>query len=569
LKFQVKLADMVASHQAGGGQMSQGTGNSGFHTMKTTLKNAWRDDRRSIIKSVSAWLIFGAIILVFAFMGMTPQQMGVAQGGSAAVVNGAIVSQAEFVEQVEIMGKDPRFAQLQQFGGEFAQQMIRQQAIQSLVDQRLLGQNLGKTGIVSSDLHVRQAISEIPAFQDDGRFSPTRYLGYLQQSRQEAGEFEEKVRQQISTSRMARTFSAALRPIELERELMKNVESRKANVEVMSIPTETLIVSETVSATDVKAFLEKSDSKGRIKAYFDANQAKYAEPEKAKVRHILIRAERAKAEDVEKAKVEAEKTVASLRAGANFEAIAKEKSADPGSAKNGGLIDFFARGAMVPEFDAYAFSGKPGEISNPVQTDFGFHIIRVEDRRPATNRKVDEVSEEIAEILIAQDKSREAVAALEKTLSAGDQAASAAALSTFATQHKLAWTETGSFAITADSLPKVGVSSDVAVTAAFKLSPEKPLAKELIRQGGQSFLLRYKAVPAADLKAAAKPVPKNGDKEAAKMAAAQESPEFQAETSASRRADEAFGQWIDGLRKTSKISINPEVGARTAAGNEE
>ena len=72
-----------------------------------------------------------------------------------------------------------------------------------------------------------------------------------------------------------------------------------------------------------------------------------------------------------------------------------------------------------------------------------------------------------------------------------------------------------------------------------------------------------------NLKAAAKPVTKPGDKEAAKMAAAQESPEFQAETNASRRADEAFGQWIDGLRKAAKISINPEVGARTAAGNEE
>ncbi len=543
--------------------MSQGTGNSGFHTMKTTLKNAWRDDRRSVIKSVSAWFIFGAIILVFAFMGMTPQQMGAAQGGSAAVVNGAIVSQAEFVEQVEMMGKDPRFAQLQQFGGDFAQQMIRQQAIQSLVDQRLLGQNLGKTGVVSSDLHVREAISEIPAFQEDGRFSPTRYLNYLQASRQDAGEFEEKVRQQISTSRMAKTFSAALRPIELEREFMKNVESRKANVDVLTIPTETLVVPETISAADVKTYLEKSDSKGRIKAYFDANKAKYAEPEKAKVRHILIRAERAKPEDAEKAKVEAEKIVASLRAGANFESLAKEKSADPGSAKNGGLIDFFARGSMVPEFEAYSFSGKVGEISNPIQTDFGFHVIRVEDRKPATDRKIEDVTEEVAEILMAQDKSREAVAALEKTISSGDQAAAQAAVQNFSNQYKLNWTETGAFAITADALPKVGVNSDQAVSAAFKLSAEKPLAKELIRQGAQSYLLRYKAVPAAEIKTAAKPGAKSNEK------TVQDSPEFQAESSASRRADEAFGQWIDGLRKADKISVNPEIGARTAAGNQQ
>lgn len=547
--------------------MSQGTGKTGAHgghaiNWRTTLKKAWRDDRRGLLKVVAAWVIFGAIILVFAFLGLTPQHAGITAGGAAAVVNGDIISQVEYSEAVETMGKEQRFQQLQQFGGEFAQQMIRQQAIRALVDQKLLGQNLSKVGILSSDSHVREAISEIPAFQEQGKFSPTRYMGYLEASRQEAGEFESKVRQQITTNRMARTFASALRPLPLERELMAKVENKKANVEVVTIPTETLIVPELVASSDVKAFMEKADSKGRIKSYFDTNKERFSQPEKAKVRHILIRADRKDATAVESARQEALKVVERLKGGADFAAVAKEKSADPGSAQNGGLIDYFARGSMVPEFEAYSFSGKVGEISAPIQTDFGFHVVKIEDRKPAASRKLEEVSEEIAEILLAQEKSRTALAEIEKLMAAGDKAG----VENFVAQHKLAWKETGPFAITAESLPVVG-AGEQAVNIAFQLSQEKPIAKELVRQGGQAFLLRHKAVPA---EAASKTASKKGKaSEEEKMADLQNNPEFVAESQAARRADEAFGQWIDVLRKAAKISVNPEIGKATGFGQSE
>jgi peptidyl-prolyl cis-trans isomerase D len=546
--------------------MSQGTGNTGARgghviNWRTTLQRAWREDRRGLFKVVSAWLIFGAIILVFAFLGMTPHHSGISTGGAAAVVNGDIISKIEYSQAIETMGKEQRFQQLQQFGGEFAQQMIRQQAIRALVDQKLLGQNLGKTGILSSDSHVREAIAEIPAFQDQGKFSPTRYRGYLEASRQDAGEFESKVRQQISTNRMARTFASVLRPIPLERELMAKVESKKANVDVATIPTETLIVPELISSAEVKAFLEKSDSKGRLQAYFESNKERFSEQEKAKVRHILIRADRKDATAVEKARAEALKIVDKLKSGADFASVAKEKSADPGSAQNGGLIDFFARGAMVPEFEAYSFSGKIGEISSPIQTDFGFHIVKVEARKAASHRKLEDVSEEIAEILIAQEKSRGVLDEIQKLMAAGD----AAGVEKLVSQYKLSWKETGTFSITADSLPGVG-AGEKAVTTAFQLTPEKPIAKELIRQGAQAYLLKYKAVPPST---EAKAIGKKGKTETDKNAELQNNPTYVAETQAARRADEAFGQWVDVLRKAAKISVNPEVGKATGFGQSE
>lgn len=531
--------------------MAHGKGNSSFgytSQMRHTLQKAWKDDRRGLIKVVAAWIIFGAIILVFAFLGLTPHQAGLTTGGSAAVVNGDIVSLAEFTQTVEQMGKEPRFAQIQQLGGDFAQQMIRQQALRALVDQKLLEQNIGKTGVYTPDGQVRDAISEIPAFQDQGKFSPTRYVGYLQATRQDAGEFESRVRQQIATNRLAKTFSSALRPISIEHEIVEKIEGKKANAEVVTIPTENLIIPESIPASEVKGFLAKTDSEGRVKAYYDLHKADYSEPEKAKVRHILIKAVRSDLKAVEAARTEAKALVEKLKAGSDFAKMAKEHSGDPGSAKNGGLIDYFAHGSMVPEFEAYAFSGKPGEVSDPIQTDYGFHIIRVEDRKPESTRELGDVREEIAETLIAQEKSREAVSQLEKLLADGDSVG----VQNFVSQHHLSWKETGAFSITAETLPVVGAGGD-AVTTAFQLSASAPLAKTLIRQGNQAYILRYKAVPSEVTKVA-----QNG--KPSKTAAGEgKNKDFEKESQAARRADEVFGRWIDVLRKASKISISPDI----------
>lgn len=535
--------------------MAGSTGSSaskkGLRALRANLGNAWRNDRRMVFKSITAWVLFSGIIVVFIFLGNTPQQMGVSTGGTAASVNGQIVSIAEFSEQVEIMGRDPRFAQLQQFGGDFAAQMIRSQAIQSLIDQRLLGQNLGKMGWQTADAYVRDAIAEIPAFQEDGRFSRTRYLGYLQATRQSPGEFEEKLRRQLGANRAARTFSAALRPLAIEPEILGNIEDRKANVEAISVPTESLVLKDGVTAADVSAFLANEASKTKVKSYFDSHKADFTQAERAKVRHVLIRAEKGNAAAVTEAKTKAEAIAAEIKGGADFAKVAKEKSEDPGSKADGGLIDFFARGSMVPEFETFAFSAAPGEISAPIQTDFGFHVIRVEERKAATSQSLEEAQDDIAQILISQERSREEIAALEKSLAAGD----AAAVQAFIARHKLLWTETGAFPLSAEELPKVG-GGDEAVSAAFRLTAEKPFAPRLVRMGPQALLLKYRAVPKEAGKAAASK---------GKAGSGTESPEFKFESTASRRIDEAFGQWMDGLRKSADISVSPEVGARTAA----
>ena len=108
------------------------------------------------------------------------------------------------------------------------------------------------------------------------------------------------------------------------------------------------------------------------------------------VRHILI------AGTDNASRAQAEKTLEELKGGTDFGTLAKERSADQGSAAKGGDLGMFARGRMVPEFDEAAFAlQKSGDLSRVVETKFGFHILKLDDRKPASVRPYDEVREEL------------------------------------------------------------------------------------------------------------------------------------------------------------------------------
>ena len=122
----------------------------------------------------------------------------------------------------------------------------------------------------------------------------------------------------------------------------------------------------------------------QAQAYFDQHPEQFQHPEQVHARHILLRvdstADAATSQQIER---RAEGIYRDLMNGADFAALAKEKSEDRGSAVNGGDLGFFSRGQMVAPFDSVAFALKPGETSHPVRTQFGYHIIRVEDHAAA------------------------------------------------------------------------------------------------------------------------------------------------------------------------------------------
>lgn len=133
-----------------------------------------------------------------------------------------------------------------------------------------------------------------------------------------------------------------------------------------------------------------------IQAYYDTHKNEYAHEEMVKAQHILIKvSDAADQEQVAAAKGKIMAIKAGLERGDSFATQAQKLSDDPGSKMNGGDLGFFARGSMVPEFEAAAFSTKKGEISAPVQTQFGWHLIKVTDTKAAGHTPLAEVRDEI------------------------------------------------------------------------------------------------------------------------------------------------------------------------------
>lgn len=133
-----------------------------------------------------------------------------------------------------------------------------------------------------------------------------------------------------------------------------------------------------------------------LKGFYDKNKEKFQVPEQIAAKHILIKADKSKPADVAKAKAKAEDLIRQLKAGANFEDLAKKNSEDDGSKPSGGDLGNFSKGRMVPEFEQAAWALKPGEFSQtPVQTNFGFHIIKRGPTTPGQTRKFEDVKEMI------------------------------------------------------------------------------------------------------------------------------------------------------------------------------
>ena len=133
-----------------------------------------------------------------------------------------------------------------------------------------------------------------------------------------------------------------------------------------------------------------------IQEYYKAHKDEYTVPEKVRARHILIRVPKdAPDAQKEEARKRAEELLQRLRAGENFEKLAKEYSEDPGTKDRGGDLGYFSRGRMVKPFEDTAFSLEPGQISDVVETRYGFHIIKVEDKKPAEVLPLERVRERI------------------------------------------------------------------------------------------------------------------------------------------------------------------------------
>lgn len=486
--------------------------------------------RNLSFKSVAAMVLFGMIILVFVLMSGNSQQMtGV---GYAAQVNNAYISLRDL--DAETSRVERSFGQMfGQLGGA-QRSFMTSQALNSLIQGELINQYAEKARIFATDHEIKEVIvRDLPYFQEDGRFRRDRYEQILEANRLTPGEFEEKLRKDRKTQRVRLLMEAASSPLKLELEKKKQLAETQMNFAFVRLDKAVAVEGMAVSEADVDAKLADAAFKSRVEADFAREPLRYDTPEEVRAQHILIKVDPSNPESDAPAKKKIDE-IRAQAAGQDFGALAARVSEDLGSKANKGDLGFFSRGKMVPEFEAVAFAAKVGELSEPVRSPFGYHLIKVTERKEAKKAELKDVERQIAKRLINEERYEAELKTLEEVLAAKDLGAVNAQLAKMGVK----WQETGFVEIGSDFIPSMG--SREATQAAFRLGAANPLSG-IVRESdgsGHKFVIQFKGQSS---KPAVEPV--------------------SAELLARERSSERLTQWLEGLQKEAKILRNPSVGA--------
>jgi peptidyl-prolyl cis-trans isomerase D len=375
------------------------------------------------------WLKWSLFIVVLAFIFLyipefLPDPSGAA-GPTAVVasVDGREINVARFRRAYQQQMQAYQSA----YGANMDERLLRQLGIDRRIVQQMIEEEAAlaearNLGISASDAEVRARIALLPAFQENGQFSEERYKQVLsmQNPALRESDFEEQVRRSITVEKLqgALTDWITIDDAEVETEFTRRNE--KVKLAVVSFPADKF--REGVVATDdeVAKYFEDHKNEYRIpekrkvryalldaqtirqrtvvaeqdvRRHYEDNQQQYSTPEQVRASHILLKTE---GKDEAAVRKQAEEILAKAKApGADFVKLANQYTEEEAGKTKGGDLDFFGKGQMVPEFDAVAFSLAPGQISDIVKTQFGFHVIKVTDKRPASTRTFEEVRVQI------------------------------------------------------------------------------------------------------------------------------------------------------------------------------
>jgi peptidyl-prolyl cis-trans isomerase C len=192
-----------------------------------------------------------------------------------------------------------------------------------------------------------------------------------------------------------------------EAQFRQELSKRGMTVERLQADARTDMVITKLMEAEVATLPPATDADARD--FYQKNPEKFQQPEAVRASHILFPAGEADAAAKQQARTQAETVLKQAKGGADFAQLAREHSKD-GSAAQGGDLGFFPRGQMVPPFEEAAFALKVGEISGIVESQFGFHIVKLTDRRPATTLAFEQVSGQIRDFLTQQKKQQRAEA---------------------------------------------------------------------------------------------------------------------------------------------------------------
>ncbi|HSH26731.1 MAG TPA: SurA N-terminal domain-containing protein, partial [Wenzhouxiangella sp.] len=376
---------------------------------------------RDRVTGIVAIFVLGLLAVPFLFFGLDSYMRGVPQD-AVAVVGDAEISSSEF---------QGSFAQYrsrlrQQLGDRYSeletnQPAVRREHLESMIDRLLLRQYAADLGLRISDGAIVEIIRGVPAFQIEGQFNPDVYQQTLRGAGETPQSFERSLREDMLTSLIPEAISETAVVTETEVDRLVSLQRQTRKVSLIQVDAAGFEPEVEVSEADVESWYqehidaytseekvrlayvelepeslleEASLSEAELRQRYEAARQRYMTPQARRASHILITPEQEGGP--ESAKALAESLRERIAEGESFEELAAEYSDDPVSAEQGGDLGWIEPEDMVAPFeDALYELGQVGDVSEPVETPFGWHLVRLDEIRPPQGKSFEEARQEI------------------------------------------------------------------------------------------------------------------------------------------------------------------------------
>ena len=389
------------------------------------------------------WLKWSLALVVLAFVFLyVPGFMD--QTGGVGLPNDVIArvgdKEISLLEFQQIYTRQLQAYRLES-GGEISEELLRslgidRQILQQMIDGHAALTEAERLGLQVSDAEVRARILALPAFQIDGQFiGEASYRQLLQQQRPpiSPSQFEEEIRNEILVERLQAAVTGWVQVSDFEVADEHRRRNERVRVDIVAFRADDFRDEVEATEADVALlFTEESSSyevpekrrlrfllvdqtaifdsltltEDEVQQYYDTNLSQYQTPGQVRASHILLRVDG----DDDAVAARAAELAAEARAGADFAELAREHSEDETNAANGGDLGLFGRGRMVPEFENAAFALAAGEISDPVRSPFGYHVIEVTEKQDEVTQPFPEVRGAIENVLKRERSSSRATA---------------------------------------------------------------------------------------------------------------------------------------------------------------
>lgn len=375
---------------------------------------------QSIHDKTSGWVakvILGLIALVFVFFGVEMQTSMTST--YAAEVNGTEIS----LQSAQQAWQDRQNQLQQMFQGPIPDAVKKEQqklVLDQLIRSQLLQERVEKLNLHVSDEMLSEAIQTAETLQVDGKFSQDRYNAFVQQQGMTVRAFEAQLRGQLETQQLQSGVRDTAFFTSGEAKRAQALLNEQREIDYVVLPAKSFEGSVSVTDADIQSWydanknqyltpeavdlqyveLRLSDVTGTIavddatlRSHYDQIKDRYSSTERRRAHHILIAIDKNVNEAA--AKKQADEVLAKLKAGGDFEALAKQYSKDPGSASKGGDLGWATRGMFVGPFEQALFAMSAGQLSDPVKTEYGYHVIRLDEIEGGQTKSFDEVRAEV------------------------------------------------------------------------------------------------------------------------------------------------------------------------------